>query len=71
MLASCLRRRIPLWHTWAKGREGREITIDGTAIMDQTAIAEKLREYAKMLLEVANEIHLAGGASVHDAHEIM
>lgn len=37
--------------------------------MDQRTIAGKLRECAKMLLEVANEIRLAEGASKPDACE--
>ena len=43
--------------------------IERNAVMDQKTIVEKLRECAKLLLEVANEIQLAEGASKPDACE--
>ena len=46
-----------------------ETEIGRSAVMDQKSIAEKLRECAKMLLEVANEIRMTGDSAMPIAHE--
>lgn len=46
-----------------------ETKIEMSAVIDQTAIAEKLRECAKMQLEVANEIQLARYALLPNVRE--
>ena len=46
-----------------------ETKIERSTVVDQTAIAEKLRECAKMQLEVANELQMTDGASTPITHE--